>query len=152
MATASFRINDYSDESSSFRVTGVNLSAANIDAQETAAEALAAAVDGLTIGTLEYVAIQNEIQNTPGIPADPYAQRELKWLVTYQADVSGKSYSIEIACPDVTGNLAGNTDQANLASTDWSAFVTAFEAYAREPGNLAGLVTVTSARLVGRNI
>jgi hypothetical protein len=81
-----------------------------------------------------------------------YAQRELKWLITYQGDSSGKLFSIEIACPDITDNIVPATDLADLASTDWAAWVTAFEDFARSPDDLAETVTVVSARLVGRNI
>jgi hypothetical protein len=61
-------------------------------------------------------------------------------------------FTIEIAAPDVTDNLNGNTDLADLSSTDWAAFVTAFESFARSPENGTETVTVTKARLVGRNI
>jgi len=92
------------------------------------------------------------ILDTPALPTSPYAQRELKWLVTYSGNTSGKKFTIEIACPDVTDNVVPNTDLADLASTDWAAFVTAFEAYVKSPDNGTEAVTVLSARVVGRNI
>jgi len=45
-----------------------------------------------------------------------------------------------------------NTDVADITSTDWAAFVTAFEAYAKSPDDVAETVTVIDARVVGRNI
>jgi len=72
--------------------------------------------------------------------------------VSYQGDTSGKMFSIEIAAPNLTDNLNGNSDQADLTSTDWAAFVTAFEAYVRSPDNGTETVTVVGARVVGRNI
>lgn len=145
------QITDYSNEKSSFGVTSVTVNAGNIAAQQTAAAALIGAIDDLTIGEVTKQTMNLVILDTPAIPTSPFAQRELKWLVQYQG-ASGKMYSLEIAAPDITDNVAPNTDIADLASTDWAAFVTAFEAFAREPDNGTGTVTVIGARLVGRNI
>jgi len=153
MATQNqFQITDYSNEKSSFGVVSITANAGNLAAQQTAAAALFAAIEDLSIGELTKQAMNLIIYDTPAIPTSPYAQRELKWLVQYQGDSSGKLYSIEIAAPDVTDNVVVNTDVADLASTDWAAFVTAFESYARAPDNGTETVTVIGARLVGRNI
>jgi len=147
-----FQITDYSNEKSNFSVTSITANAGNLAAQQTAAAALAAAVEDLSIGELTKQHMNLAIVDTPAIPTNPYAQREMKWLVQYQGDSSGKLFSIEIACPDITDNVVVNTDVADLASTDWSAFVTAFESYVRSPDNGTETVTVVGARLVGRNI
>lgn len=147
-----FQITDYSNEKSNFNVTSITANAGNLAAQQTAAAALFAAIEDLTIGELTKQHMQLFIYDTPAIPTNPYAQRELKWLVQYQGDSSGKLFSIEIAAPDVTDNVVVNTDVADLASTDWAAFVTAFESYVRSPDNGTETVTVVGARLVGRNI
>jgi len=145
-------INDYSDEKSSFAVISVTANAGNLAAQQTLAAALVGAVDDLTIGEIVKQEQCLIILDTPAIPTSPYAQREMKWLVTYAGDSSGKKFSVEIACPDITDNVVPNTDLADLASTDWAAFVDAFEDYARSPDNGTETVTVLGARLVGRNI
>lgn len=147
-----FQITDYSNEKSNFAVTSITANAGNLAAQQTAAAALAAAVEDLSIGILTKQHMNLFIVDTPAIPTNPYAQREMKWLVQYQGDSSGKLFSIEIACPDITDNVVVNTDVADLASTDWAAFVTAFESYVRSPDNGTETVTVVGARLVGRNI
>jgi hypothetical protein len=153
MATQNvFQITDYSNEKSSFGVTSITANAGNLAAQQTEAAALAGAVDDLTIGELTKQAMNLVILDTPAIPTNPFAQRELKWLVRYIGDSSGKIFSVEIAAPDITDNVVVNTDVADLASTDWAAFVTAFEAYVRSPDNGTETVTVLDARLVGRNI
>lgn len=153
MATQNgFQITDYSNEKSSFAVTSVTANAGNLAAQQTAAAALAAAVDDLTIGELTKQTMSLVILDTPAIPTDPYAQREMKWLVQYTGDASGKLFSVEIAAPDITGNVVVNTDVADLSSADWAAFVTAFESYVRSPDNGTETVTVIGARIVGRNI
>lgn len=137
---------------SSFGVTSVTLSSGNIAAQQTAAGALSSAIENLSIGHLDKYAQSLILLDNPITPSNVYAQREMKWLVTYVGAVSGKKFTLEIAAPDITGNIVPNTDLADLASTDWAAFVTAFEAYAKSPDNGTEAVTVESARVVGRNL
>jgi len=153
MATQNtIQITDYSNEKSSFSVTSITANAGNLAAQQTAAAALVAAVEDLTIGEVTKQQMALVILDSPAIPSSPYAQRELKWLVQYQGDTSGKLFSTEIAAPDITDNVAVNTDIADLSSDDWVAFVTAFESYVRSPDNGTETVTVIGARVVGRNI
>lgn len=147
-----FQITDYSNEKSSFQVTSPDVNAGNLAAQQTLAAALAAAVDNLTIGALTKQTMNLVILDSPAIPANVYAQRELKWLVSYIGDSSGKIFQTEIAAPDLTDNVVVNSDVANLASTDWAAFVTAFEAFVRSPDDPAETVTVLRAENVGRNL
>jgi len=150
--STNFQITDYSNEKSNFGVNSTVLTAGNFAAQQTLAAALATAIEDLTIGELTKQVALVPVIDTPAIPTDPYAQRELKWLVRYQGDSSGKMFSIEIAAPDITGNVVPNTDVADITSADWAAFVTAFEAYAKSPDDVAETVTVIDARVVGRNI
>jgi len=153
MATQnSFQITDFSNEKSSFGLTSITANAGNLAAQQTAAAALAGAIEDLTIGELTKQSMNLLILDTPAIPTSPYAQRELKWLVSYVGDSSGKIFQAEIAAPDITDNVVGNSDIADLASTDWAAFVTAFESYVRSPDNGTETVTVIKAQVVGRNI
>jgi len=153
MATRNpIQITDYSDEKSSFAVTSVTINAGNLAAQQTLAAALVGAVEDLIIGELTRQEQCLVIYDTPAVPTNPYAQREMKWLVSYIGDASGKRFTVEIATPDITDNVVPNTDIADLASTDWAAFVTAFEAYVRSPDNGTETVTVVGAKLVGRNI
>jgi len=152
MTVSTITINDYSNEKSSFQVNSIVLTAGNFAAESTEAATLVSAVEALTIGDVVKQTLNQIVLDSPSIPSNVYAQREVKWSVAYQGDVSGKLFNIEIAAPDLTDNLVDNTDLADLASTDWAAFVTAFEAFARSPDDLTETVTVISARLVGRNI
>jgi len=153
MATQNtIQITDYSNEKSSFGVTSVTANAGNLAAQQTLAADLVAATDDLTIGELTKQQMALVILDSPAIPTNPYAQREMKWLVQYQGVTSGKLFSVEIAAPDITDNVVANSDVADLASADWDAWVTAFEAFAKSPDNGTEAVTVIGARLVGRNI
>lgn len=153
MATRNnFVIRDYSNELSNFGVTSVEGNAGNLTAQLAAQTTLSSAIENLTIGHLDKYTYSIEGLNSPLTPSNPYAQREMKWLVSYMGDVSGKVFSIEIAAPNITDNVVPFSDIADLTSDDWAAFVTAFEAYAKSPDNGTEAVTVTGARLVGRNI
>jgi len=144
---------DASQETSSFGVVSTDLTAANFDAQATSFASLQSAVDNLSIATLRTTsrAITPDVPNNV-VPTNPYAQRELKWLVSYTGDTSGKEFQIEIPAADLTDNLVAGTDLADLTSTDWAAFITAFEAFARSPDDDTETVTVIGARVVGRNI
>lgn len=153
MATRNnFTIRDNSNELSSFGVTSVTGNAANLTAQLALQTALSSAIENLSIGHLDKYTYIIEGLNSPITPSNVYAQRELKWLVQYQGDTSGKVFSIEIACPELTANLNPGSDIADLTSADWVAFIDAFEDYARSPDNGTETVNVISAKLVGRNI
>lgn len=147
-----FTIRDYSNELSSFAVTSPTGNAGNLAAELASALALSSAVENLTIGHLDRYTYQIIPLDTPLTPSNPLAQRELKWLVSYTGDVSGKLFQIEIAAPDPTDNLVGNSDIADIGSADWNDFRIAFETFARSPDNGTENVTLVSARLVGRNI
>lgn len=149
---AQFQIRDASSETSTTTVNSLALSAANFDARETLRVALGTAINNLSIGVLSKQTVTDIRDESAVIPSNPYAQREMKWLVTYQGSVSGKKFQMEIAAPNLTDNLQPNSDEADLTSTDWAAFITAFEAYAIAPDTTSEAVTVLSARLVGRNI
>lgn len=79
------------------------------------------------------------------------AQREMKWLITYEDDITSVRYQREIPCPLLTGGklLPGIEGLADLTETDIATFKTAFEAIVNSPPGNA--VTVISLRHVGRN-
>lgn len=141
---------DYSNEQSAFGVEGETVSSANYDAQLTEAIALTNAIVGIVIGTVaERKFLASVASPESGLPASQYAQRELKWLVTYSDDVTGDIQQCEIACPDLTLLVAGS-DLMNLAGAPGLAFVAAFEAFVKSRSGNA--VSVDSVRLVGRKI
>lgn len=145
-------VTDFSEENSSFGFESAALTSGNIVAQTAAAGTLEAATEALTIGNIAKNQVSQILLDDPGVPTNPYAQRELKWLVRYENTTSGKKFSLEIPAPNLTDNLVAGTDVADLASTDWAAWVTAFEAYAKPEDNLSNAVAVLGATVVGRNI
>lgn len=153
MATSNITITDFSQENTSFGITAAALTAGNIVAQTSAAAALATATQNLIVGSLVKQTIVQVLTDTPDVPTNPFAQRELKWLVDYQAVTSGKKFQIEIGTPDLgNDNIIPGTDVADITSTAWDAWITAFVAYAKSPDDITDSVIVLGARLVGRNI
>jgi len=152
MSRGSFSITDFSQESSSFGYDAAELTAGNIVAQTALHAALMTATEDITIGHVSKHTLAQILVDDPGVPTAPYAQRELKALVTYQSVTSGKKWQLEIPAPALIGNLIDGTDIFDIASTDWAAWVTAFVAVAKAPDDIADSVIVLGARLVGRNI
>lgn len=131
-----------------------DIDAANHDAVKTEMTALETAINGITLGNLNTRTVLAEATTlSQGTASNHAARRELKWLLTYEDDVTGDLFSSEIPCPDVTNAdlfQSGNEEFADLASTEWAAFKTAFDQKVRTPnGNDA---TLKSAKVVGRNL
>lgn len=152
MAHGTITITDYSLENSTFGYEAAELTAGNIVAQTALHVALEAATEDISSGHVSKQQVAQILLDDPGVPTSQYAQRELKWLVTYQAVTSGKKFQLEIPAPALIGNLVAGSDLADLDSTDWSAWVTAFVGIAKSPDDISDAVIVLSARLVGRNI
>lgn len=141
---------DYSNEKSTLMFSVPALTAGNFVAVNADITDIGLAIADLTLGAFAGFRTTSAFSSSnPTAPTDPYAQRELKWLVNYRDATTGNLYSVEIPAADLTGNLLAGTDQADLASTDWAAFVTAFEAGAVSP--VGNAVEVTTAYVVGRN-
>lgn len=111
------------------------------------------AINAITLGTMEKEAwVGDATVLSTALPANAFAQRELKWLVRYRDTVTNKRYTLEIATADPTGRMVAGSDLANLSETQMAAFVTQFNSYARCPDSDANAVEIVDIRLVGRNI
>lgn len=153
MARANVQFIDASNEKSTASVTSTALTSANFDAQATAFNALRTAMQALSLGDISQYAISTITNPAYTVPTNPFAQRELKWLVTYLGATSGKTFQMEIPAADLgNDHLVAGTDQADTADSDWTDFITAFEAFAKSPDNPAEAVTFVNAKLVGRNL
>lgn len=151
MSRATMALRDYSNEITTTTVNGVALTSANFDAQVTAWTALRAAIQGLTLGVASQQSLSNFVPLSGATPSDPFAQREVKWLVNYHDTTTNKKYQTEIGTADLgDDHLVPGTDMADLSNADWVAFITAFEAFVRSPDNIANAVEVDSAYFVGR--
>jgi len=145
---------DYSGESSTVRVEGVPLTAANFDAQVTATNDLANSIAAVTLGQSNRLSLGTQTNVSSAASANPVASREGKWLVTFTDDTDPtRKLSSEIPCADITDALLRipNTDIADLTEARWLNFVADFEAYTRAP-TTGGTVSVQSIIFVGRNL
>jgi hypothetical protein len=144
---------DYSGEKSAVRLYNGAVTAVSIGGFLTAFGDLRDAIGDITLGTIhqeQWVGDLTLLSND--LPTNPFAQRELKWLVRYHGDTSNKRFTMEIPTADPTGRLIPGTDLADLTQTEVAAFVTAFEAQARTPDSDTETVTVDEIVLVGRNL
>jgi len=151
--TSVFTYLDHSGEKSAVRVCNGPINAGTYAGYVTAYGALEAALQNITLGTLHKRAVNTAStvvsQTLPAVNA----QRERKWLVTYEGDTSKKLFHLEIPCADISGtHLVPNTDLADMTDSAIVAFVDAFETMARSPDSETETVTVKTIRHVGRNI
>jgi len=142
-------IRDYSNEMSTFSVPGLDLTAANFDAQDGLWDTLQSAIDGVIVGVIgQRKLLAQDIEVSVDLPTNAFAQRELKWLVRWSGNNSGLHTS-ELPTPDASLTLAG-TDNMNIGSGAGLTFANAFEAVVRGPGDTS--VEVQSVILVGRTL
>lgn len=144
---------DYSGEDSHTKIYNGAVTAVSIGGFITEFGQMRDAIDAISKGTMTkemWVGDATELSNV--LPTDVYAQREIKWLVRYQDNVTKNVYTLTIPCADPTGRLLPQSDMANLAQTEMAAFVTRFQSFARSPESDQNNVTVLSIELVGRNL
>lgn len=163
---ATLSVIDSSNEVAQVGVQALELTAANFTAQLALQEALWTAVLGVSLGVRLKSQTTVIVPNVAAAPAAVAAQRESKWLISYRDNSPlvpgggapnagyGKYFNIEIPVADVlNGDLfVAGTDLGNWQGTtvaaEWTAFVTAFQGYARSP--YGGLPLVVGVEFVGR--
>jgi len=147
--TASFR--DYDGEPSSFRVNSALLTSGNIVAQTAAASALLTALAGITIGIIaknQLIAYNTTLSSV--LPTNPIAQRESKWLVLSQDNVTHKLFRNEIPTADLTLLTNHSEFITDFTPAALAAFKTAWEAFVlSEDGNACTLI---SLQAVGKRL
>lgn len=144
----SMTFRDYDKEQSNLSLWGTTLTAANFDAQNTAANALSSAIQAISIGRLaKHALIAYDTKDSALPAATKPAQREDKWILRYH-DTSSRNYSVEVPCAD-SQFLATNSEFFDTTVQAWTDLKTAFEAYVKSPGD-SSAVTLDSAQHVGR--
>lgn len=147
-------IRDYSKELSRFTVNYTGVTAVNIGDILSQWGALKTATQNVILGVQanEQLVLDNT-KLSAAVPASPFAQRELKLLVNYVGNTSGKPFQLEIPTPDLAALTLNNTDEVVIADGGvMAAWVAAFETIAKSPDSDVETVTVTSAFIRGRNI
>lgn len=138
-------------EKGSMSFEGLSLSAANYDAQVALHEALITAVQALTTMPIhKRQTVASEAILTSTRPTDPYAQREIKWLVRFHDNVTGQPLTVTVPGADLSLLDAGS-EVLDLTGTEAAAFKTAFEAYVKAGEGSDNAVVVDQILFVGRN-
>jgi hypothetical protein len=140
---------DFSEETSTTSYEGVDLTAGNFAAQNGLMDDLIAAQQAIQVGLITQDARQASVSQISGVIASPYAQRELKWLVSFEDSVTGLKHSIEVPAPALSFLVTGS-DLADMTATEIVDYIAALEAFYRVLGTNA--VDVKTIRLVGRNL
>jgi len=142
---------DYGNEASNVGLWVTTLTAGNIVAQTTLINGLVTALNGVTLGNQQQQTIK--LSTSPlvgGLPTDPFAQRESKWLVRYHAATSLKKFTAEIPCADLA-LLTPNSEMADMSGTEFANLKTAWELIVRDPDDNE-LTILDSAQFVGRKL
>jgi hypothetical protein len=142
---------DYDGEATTMRIVIPEINAGNIADIVTQTANLGTAINGLTLGALGKLGYGNFTDGVDTEASDPFAQREMKWLVSYEDTLTGKVYRVEIGTADLSHLDPNNRDRANIGdAAEVDAFITAFETLAVAP-DTANPVEVKSIIPVGRN-
>lgn len=147
---------DAGNEISSCRGFAVLLTAGNFAAQSTLFTDFVTAMDAIVLGDRtrnQYATdnIQVATQPTNG------AAREIKLLVQMQNSTSGRRFTFTVptldpALPEYVQNINAR-DVIEVASpTEIADFVTATNAFVRDPFNVAQACAVIGLKVVGRNL
>ena len=149
-----FTVLDVKGEKSTTALFNGEITAVSLPGFLTDFGAYRTALEGIILGVVhkeEWIGDRTVLSNTR--PANNFAQRELKLLVSYIGDTSQKLFTLEIPTPDLASLTLGENDSVVLADAGiMAAWVTAFETIARTPDDNTETVTVQAARVVGRNI
>jgi len=149
MGKLNYKIVDHDGETSTVGVTIVDLNAGNIAATLALIATLEAAIDAVIIGTPRSEQVIAVTTDIPGVlPANGFAQRETKWLVS-GVDSAGITSTLEIPCADLDA-LASGTGELDISAGVGQDLADALNAVWKSRAGNA--VTVTKVTPVGRNI
>ena len=151
-----FTWHDYDGEPARTTFNTVEIDETNLVAQAAAANALRTAINALTLAPVESAMITDRIWDAVTTINNPFAQREIKWVVIVQDAEGNKFKANEFPMADL--DLLENNSKylvksgnvvVTAASAAVQAFITAYEAFA--VGNTGLALSVWDVYQVGRN-
>lgn len=142
---------DHDGEASTVGLRLADASAGTFTALNTSMDTLVAAVDGVTLlNRTKDERSMSVAETTAALPANGFAQREIKWLVSYTDNVDPiGDGSFEIPGADLSLLVAGSEDM-DVSGGAGAALVTALEANFKS--RLGNAVSISKIIHVGRNI
>lgn len=156
---------DYSNEPGSANFNIVDITEANLVAQQALLQTMVTELAPVQLGTIQETQIQISQRGSSTPPASPLVQIENVWVVNYVDSQQyldppddtvlnpgfGQPFSMEWPCADPSGtHLQTNSDYADLADDDVAEFVDAFEDVVRS--RYGGTVTVVSIVYSGARV
>jgi len=147
---------DYDGEPGSMTVNTVEITAANVDAQQSLLTTLRTAMNDITIGVVNKSVLSDIGWDTSAPTTNPFGQREIKWVIIVEDTAGNKYKANEIPTADLsllTGNQKYIIKNGVVSVTDPDGFVADFKtAYEAVAVSNAGLtVTIIDMYQVGRN-
>lgn len=128
-------------ETSTVTFNTPEITAANIVAQTAAADALRLAMQAImTEGSVEKRQLIAWVNDTKVAAANPFSQREIKWVVKYHDASTLNKWRMEIPQADLSKLDPNSTDKALMSDADIIAFVSAFEGFHISPEGNASVV------------
>lgn len=151
-----FSWHDYDGEPSHMSVNTVEITAANLDAQQTLLTSLRTAMNDITIAVVDRQAVTDIGWNTAAPTTDPFGQRETKWVIIVD-DGNGNVYKgneiptadlalLENGSKYIIKNYAVSVSDPDGFVAD---FKTAYEAVAKT--NAGGALVIKEMYQAGRN-
>lgn len=135
---------DYDNEVSRISARITDIDAANYVAVTTAVADLIAAMGAIGLGVFKASAVRTrEVAYSSTPPSDQTAQRETKWLIRSEDDVTHEIVRHEFPCADLS-LLSGNNDTiTDFTPSGLAAFKTAWEAVVKSKvGNAVSLISL----------
>lgn len=139
------KLKDYDGENSSVTVHAADLNAGNIATELTLQSNFGAALNNITLGSLQTIRYGNGVDALSAAPSDVWAQRELKWFVQFRDTVNGEPGHFTVPTADATKLDPNNRGHAYIGDAgDVDAFITAAEAYVKSrDGNAIEILDIT---------
>lgn len=137
---------DHDGDKSTVSFEGIDLTAANFDAQVTEQNALITALDAITLGTpvqTVRTAVVTDVVAAP--PVNPFAQVNIRWVIRYTNNTSGLTYNTTIPTADLSLSDAEYNGAPALsieAGGAGEALKDAFEAYTLQEGDPVTVVAI----------
>lgn len=151
-----FSFEDYDGEDSNVKINTVEITAANLDAQQTLLTTLRTAMNGILLGTVNKSVVSDIGWDTYTQTTEPFAQREIKWVIIVEDTAGNRFRSNELPMADL--NLLEGNDKYIIkngvvsvvtGAAAVSAFKDAYEAVAVSNTGLA--LSIVEMYQVGRN-
>lgn len=132
-------IRDNTKELGKSEFNTVPLTAANLAAQTTLADALRDAINGVILGTEASTAFTIATILSNAVPANVLAQRGVKWVLQGEDATTHELFQNYVPTADLSLLVSGQ-EELDLTANPGLALKTAYEAFVKSPGDHAAVL------------